>query len=115
VSAFTAENARTLKLFGTEGEIRGHLEKGDIELRRFRDGVGREAPAPSRWTAATGGGHSGGDDRMTAAFVERVRRRRDGEPLDEAQTSLAVSVESHLMAFAAEESRRTGSLVSLRS
>jgi predicted dehydrogenase len=113
VSAFTAENARTLKLFGTEGEIRGHLEKGDIEVRRFRDGHGREVPAPRRWTPETSGGHAGGDDRMTAAFVDLARRRRDGEPVEAAATSLAVSVESHLMAFAAEESRLTGATIAL--
>jgi predicted dehydrogenase len=113
VSAFTAENARTLKLFGTEGELRGHMEKGDIEVRRFRDGHGREVPAPRRTTPETGGGHGGGDDRMMAAFVERARRRRDGEPVDEPATSLAVSIESHLMAFAAEESRASGATIGL--
>ena len=113
VSAFTAENARTLKLMGTEGELRGHMEKGDIEVRRFRDGHAREVPSPRRVRPATGGGHGGGDDRMMAAFVERARRRREGEPADEAATSLAVSVESHLMAFAAEDSRRTGTTIEL--
>ncbi len=113
VSAFTAENARTLKLFGTEGELRGHMEKGDIEVRRFRDGHIREVPAPRRWTPETGGGHGGGDDRMMAAFVERARRRRNGERVDAAATSLAVSIESHLMAFAAEESRASGATIAL--
>jgi hypothetical protein len=45
--------------------------------------------------------------------VERARRRRDGEPVDAAATSLAASIESHLMAFAAEESRASGATIAL--
>ena len=33
--AFTNEMGRTIKLMGTEGEIRGHMEKNQIELIEF--------------------------------------------------------------------------------
>ena len=37
VSAFSLRNTRTIKLMGTEGEIGGCMEDGEITLRRFCD------------------------------------------------------------------------------
>lgn len=131
VCGFTEENTRTLKLMGTRGEIRGHLEKGEIEVRRFT-GAPRGPGAPGVGAAAgdvaaaggtaggdpwevlrvpTQGRHAGGDEGLMAAFVRRVRARKAGEAPGEALTSLEESVESHLMAFAAEESRLSGRAV----
>ncbi|HEY8424970.1 MAG TPA: Gfo/Idh/MocA family oxidoreductase [Limnochordales bacterium] len=136
VCAFTEENTRTLRLMGTRGEIRGHLEKGEIEVRRFAGapwavraaGRAGTAGAAGAEGAAVGAGeaggdpvevlrvvgrgrHAGGDDGLMAAFVRRVRARKAGETPEEALTSLAESLESHLMAFAAEESRLAGRVV----
>jgi predicted dehydrogenase len=59
-------------------------------------------------------GHGGGDDPFVADVIARLAARRAGqETTQEAQTSLAASVESHLMAFAAEESRRERRMVEL--
>ncbi|NMA70919.1 MAG: Gfo/Idh/MocA family oxidoreductase [Firmicutes bacterium] len=110
VCAFTEENTRTLKLMGTHGEIRGHLEKGELEVRSFvpqgTRGSGREV-----LHVPAGAGHAGGDDGLMAAFVGRLRARKEGRVPEEALTSLAESLESHLMAFAAEASRREGRVV----
>ena len=38
-------------------------------------------------------------------YLERLRRRRDGRSAGTAPSELAASIESHLMAFAAERSR----------
>ena len=46
VSAFTHNNTRTLKLLGTRGELRGHMERGELELHDFAAGPGA---APERW------------------------------------------------------------------
>ncbi|HEU4571812.1 MAG TPA: Gfo/Idh/MocA family oxidoreductase [Candidatus Limnocylindrales bacterium] len=105
VTAFTAENTRTMKLMGTRGEIRGHMERGEIEIRRFVDGVGMDVPPAELRTVPAGPGHGGGDDRMTEAFVRRVLAARDGRPAGESPTSLRASLDSHRMAFAAERSR----------
>jgi len=61
----------------------------------------------------TGPGHAGGDDGLMQAFVERIRRRKAGLDPGEAVTSLEESLDSHLMAFAAEESRLRGQVVAL--
>ncbi|MEW6046725.1 MAG: Gfo/Idh/MocA family oxidoreductase [Bacillota bacterium] len=120
VTAFTLENTRTLKLMGTGGEIRGHLEKGEIELRTFAPGAGRSDSKDTvegrAWHGPSAGGyelirvpagpgHAGGDSGLMEAFVRRVRLIKLGEHPGEALTSLRESIESHLMAFAAEEAR----------
>ncbi|HEU4674092.1 MAG TPA: Gfo/Idh/MocA family oxidoreductase [Candidatus Limnocylindrales bacterium] len=112
VTAFTAENTRTVKLMGTRGEIRGHMERGEIELRRFRESPGVDVPPADRHDVGTGPGHAGGDAAMIEAFLRRVVSSRGGGRPGESPTSLAVSLESHRMAFAAERARLTHSVVS---
>jgi predicted dehydrogenase len=111
VTGFTAENTRTVKLMGTRGEIRGHMERGEIEVRRFIDSAGGSIPPAERIDVGAGPGHAGGDEKMIEAFVERVAHARGGEKAGESATSLAVSLESHRMAFAAERSRRERAVV----
>ncbi|BAS27834.1 Gfo/Idh/MocA family protein [Limnochorda pilosa] len=110
VCGFTEENTRTLKLMGTEGEIRGHLEKGEIEVRSF---LPRRDPGSGHETVQVGpgAGHAGGDEGLMEAFVRRLEARRAGRAPEEALTSLAESLESHMMAFAAEEARVRGAVV----
>ena len=60
-----------------------------------------------------GPGHAGGDDGLMRAFVDRIRRRKAGQDPGDALTSLQESLDSHLMAFAAEEARRAATVVSL--
>ncbi len=133
VSGFTADNTRTVTLSGTRGELRGRLDTGEIEIRRFlpgtgalgrgawnRDAFGRSAMRDDERTVlhaapAALDGHGGGDDGLMDDVVARLRARRDRLPgaAAEARTSLAASIESHLMAFAAEASRRDCRLVEL--
>lgn len=109
VTGFTEENTRTLKIMGTAGEIRGHLEKGEVELRTF-------APARSERILASGaGGHSGGDEGLMEALVRRLQAARRGEKATEMLTSLEESVDSHLMAMAAERSRHDGRVVEMEA
>lgn len=93
--AFTQEISRTIKLMGTSGEIRGVMEKGEIEIRDFATGTTDTIRIPEE-----GSGHSGGDDGLMSDFIRLVR---DGET--SVKYSLEDSVQSHMMAFAAEQSR----------
>ncbi len=54
------------------------------------------------------GGHSGGDYGLIRAFVQAVRGERS-----DVLTTARQSVESHLLAFAAEESRLSGTVIDL--
>ena len=140
VSAFTPDNTRTIKLMGTRGELRGRLDTGQIELRRFlpepgapasadwsHDAAGRSALAgdqveqvsvmpiddPFGASAASGSfeGHDGGDEALISAFAAHALARRSGDRRADVLTSLEESVESHVIAFAAERSRRDGRVV----
>jgi predicted dehydrogenase len=133
VSGLTADNTRTVILSGTRGEVRGRLDTGEVEIRRFlpaaepgsgpswdRDLHGRSAMRDDerrvvRAVPATLDGHGGGDDAMMHDIVGRLAARRSGTPdaARAALTSLEASVESHLMAFAAEASRHERRLVQL--
>jgi hypothetical protein len=50
-------------------------------------------------------GHAGGDEGLMRDFVERLQIHKEGSTPDEAVTSLVQSLDSHQMAFAAEEAR----------
>lgn len=104
VSAFTHNNARTLKLLGARGELRGHMERGELELHDFTAGPGA---APERWRVEVSGNHGGGDEGLVAAWL-RFLRGQAPPP-----TPLAESLDSHRLAFAAERARRAGTVQAL--
>lgn len=107
VSAFTSENTRTVHLMGTHGEVRGHMGRGELELRDFASG------RTERLSVDAGGRHGGGDDALVDDFLERLALRRAGRGAGAPPTGLAGAVESHLMAFAAERARLEGRRVRL--
>ncbi|TYP79764.1 hypothetical protein BCM02_101885 [Paenibacillus methanolicus] len=106
MSAFTRDVSRTIKLMGTKGEIRGAMEKNEIEVLRFGSGQSRRIALD-----IPGGhvGHGGGDNRLMADFLKLVREGGGREGL----TSANRSVQSHLIAFAAEQSRIAGEVVEM--
>lgn len=109
VSAFTADNTRTVKLMGTRGEIRGRLDSGELELRTFHPARDEQLGV----SAEAVGRHAGGDEALMAAFCASVKGRRDTEAGVSALTSLEESLESHRIAFAAERARHEGVLVEI--
>lgn len=92
VSAFSLENTRTLKIMGTEGEIGGCIEKGEIVVKTFLDMKEKSIKIVDDGTK-----HSGGDSGLIQRFAELMERESD-------VCDMSV-FESHKMAFAAEESR----------
>ncbi len=101
VSAFTFENTRTLKLLGTRGELRGHMDHGEIEVRPF---IGE----PTTHHVEAGGNHAGGDDGLVRAWLAFLRGETPTPP-----TRLAESLDSHRMAFAGERARLSGTVETL--
>jgi predicted dehydrogenase len=96
--AFSHENCRTVRYDGTKASLRGHEGTGEMRLYDFRTSQEREIPMPQ-----AEGGHGGGDAGLMRAFVQALSG--EGAAL---HTSARDSLESHLMAFAAEESRLNG-------
>jgi hypothetical protein len=96
--AFSHENCRTIRYDGTKASLRGHEGRGEMRLYEFRTQQEREIVMPSGE-----GGHGGGDAGLMSAFAQAMRGERGA-----LHTSARDSLESHLMAFAAEESRLNG-------
>ncbi|MFJ8278675.1 Gfo/Idh/MocA family protein [Streptomyces griseoviridis] len=103
MSAFTEQTHRQTRLFGSHGWLRGDGER--VTVHDFRDdSVTVRGTGPSGSNAADG--HGGGDTALTEAFVTALatgdRRYIRSGP--------AESLGSHLAAFAAERSRRDGTV-----
>ena len=96
MSAFTATGGRCIRLMGTQGEITADMERNIIRLHPF----GQEAEEIDVNSLSEDfSGHGGGDKRMVADFLALLEGRGEG------LTAIEQSVESHLVALAAEESR----------
>lgn len=98
--AFTKGGGRIMRFFGTDGEILYDEAADHITLKAF--GGGNEVYVISQLTDDLSG-HGGGDHRMIDALYEVLSGNEQG-----ADTSLDRSIESHLMAVAAEQSRLSG-------
>lgn len=93
---FTREQTRIVQIMGTKGEIRGNMEENSISIFNFltkhETVIKFDNPI---------GGHGGGDSSIIRTFLREIQF---GNKQDSVSSALA-SVRSHLMAFAAEESR----------
>lgn len=101
--AFTHDVGRTIKIMGTKGEIRGHLNNREIEIHNFCDNSIEKISLP-----APKSGHGGGDFGLIKDFIDFVNSKKV-----ESLTSAKISVQSHLMALAAEKSRVEQRIISL--
>ncbi|MDD4000208.1 MAG: Gfo/Idh/MocA family oxidoreductase [Bacilli bacterium] len=97
LSAFTDKIHRSIKIMCEYGEIRAIETKKEIEITHF----GKEEKDIIK-TEDLGGGHGGADISFMMNFMDTYL---EGKPFD---STLAMSIESHLMAFAAEDSRLAG-------
>ncbi len=94
--AFSAECCRTFRYGCTKGEIKGHGDKNELRVSYFEDGR-EEVIKPG----SVEGGHGGGDTGMMLRFVDAMLSNDASKILTDANASL----DSHYLAFAAEESR----------
>ena len=104
MTGFSMTTHRTIRLMGTEGEILGEMEGNSVVVRHFSSGSIENIEVSHLES-----GHSGGDPNLISDFTRLVRSGNGG-----GRTSAVHSIQSHLMAFAAEESRlRGGELVAM--
>ncbi len=89
---------RTMRWDGTRATLYGDFSDGRPHEFRIHDHGGNNVEVIHPQAGASG--HGGGDEGLMNAFVRTLR----GEAVPH-QTSARASLESHLMAFAAEESR----------
>lgn len=109
MSAFNC-GGRKLRIMGTKGEIYAEMSNDFVTLFDFKtrqetkinisDAVSDESIQ---------GGHGGGDRGIIRAFCQFLAGSYQGNSITQIQTS----VENHMTAFAAEESRCNGTVISL--
>jgi predicted dehydrogenase len=105
------KNGRNLHIIGTKGEIDGFMETGKFIVRRFDRGVGNFGYSEELVdvNADAQGGHGGGD----YAIMHELVRYLNGENKSVSITDLDDSIYSHLVVYAAEESRKKETTVRL--
>jgi predicted dehydrogenase len=104
ISAFTDKIHRSLKVMCEYGEIRAIETKKEIEITYF----GSSEKEVIR-TETLAGGHGGADTAFMKNFMETYLHGKSFA------STLPMSIESHAMAFAAEESRlRGGEMIELK-
>lgn len=93
---FTREQTRIVQIMGTKGEIRGNMEENRISifdfLTKHETVIKLDNPV---------GGHGGSDNGIMRTFLREIQFGNS----ERSVSSAAASVRSHLIAFAAEDSR----------
>lgn len=106
VSAFTYDHSRTIKIMGTQGELEGDLESGEIKIKIFGAN-----DIESLYVENDILQHGGGDEGIVGAFMDSVNGNTSRN-----LTSAQESMHSHMICFAAEESRRNnGAMIELET
>ena len=104
MTGFTERNIRTTRIACTRGEIVGDGET--LSVCRF-DGNTVETGVPAVYRLPNRSRHSGGDFNLVSETI-RILRRNDP---DEIRETTEQALQSHLICFAAEESRLNGGKV----
>ena len=106
MTAFTKARQRETRIFGTRGELYGNGRK--IQIHQFLSGK-TEIIDTSEDVPVSLADHGGGDYGLIDAFVSAVAQNDPKLILSGPDETL----ETHLMTFAAERSRKEGKIVSL--
>ena len=98
MSAFTSIGGRTIKVMGTLGDLWGDMNRNILRICEF----GKEPEIIDLGKPVNDfNGHGGGDRGLILSFLDYL----EGKGADNTITTLETSIESHLAALAAEESR----------
>lgn len=104
MTGFTEKNIRTTRIALTRGEIVGDGE--NLDICRF-DGNPVETGVPHAYRIPNRSRHGGGDFNLVQEMLRMLRRN---DP-DEIRHATEEALQSHLICFAAEESRKNGGKV----
>ncbi len=102
---------RSIRIMGTKGEIIGEMSDDFVKLFDFyKRRTERIKISDVITDEAIDGGHGGGDRGIIRTFCKYILGEYEGNSL----TDIDTSVESHLIAFAAEESRLNHTVVDMK-
>ncbi|MFX0010693.1 MAG: Gfo/Idh/MocA family protein [Candidatus Hermodarchaeota archaeon] len=105
---FSEREGRTLRIDGTKATLVGKFSDSGQEITLFDHFSGKKHRVFTQKLTINTSGHGGGDFALVDAFLETLLQN-ESQPLTNAHDSL----ESHLMAFAANESRLQAKVVNM--
>ncbi len=106
VHGHATHERRTIRVTGSEGELRGVFQDGVIEVTRHGS-----LEIDRQQVEGSAIGHYGGDEGLLDHFTEVVASGGHGE----GRTTGQISLESHLLGFAAEQARLEACVVEMTS
>ena len=102
---------RSLRIMGTKGEIIGNMSDDSVQLFDFQTRTTERIRIEDAVLDETiNGGHGGGDRGIIRTFCKYITGDYEGNSI----TDIDTSIESHLIAFAAEEARLSGETINMR-
>ncbi len=105
MSAFN-RGGRFIEIMGTKGQLKAALD-GNVPIKVFEFDTGREEEIAYFGVDGVEGGHGGGDDGIIVALYEYIMGTYEGKSVP----TIEESCYNHLIVFAAEESRLSGTVV----
>ena len=108
------DSGRTLSIHGSKGDLRGgdfYKKNGCAEIVIQNHSNQQKTMIQIESEIGGYGGHGGGDPGLVNALYEEMQK----SSAEEMTSSITQSLQSHLMAFAAEESRVTGQTIDLNA
>lgn len=106
MEAHTSYAGRRTRIMGSMGDIVG--DEQDLFIANFR--TGETARWNTKENATVASGHGGGDYGLVHDFIQAVSQRNP----DLLTSTIGASMESHLMAFRSEESRKAGTVMEVK-
>ncbi len=109
LSGMTNLMRRTIHIMCENGELWGDDSTREIRISPFRPNAVDDYAEEVICVGTVSGDHGGGDEGLVTDFAASLSRGSLGE----SRSSIQRSIESHLMACAAEESRLSGRMIDL--
>jgi predicted dehydrogenase len=106
---FSEQEGRTLRIDGTRATLIGEFHVSGEKMYFYDHFTGKERLIYKKKLTRESGEHGVGDFELIDAFIESLINKEMLPPLTNAQDAL----ESHLMAFAANESRLNGRIIDM--
>jgi predicted dehydrogenase len=106
---FSEKEGRTLRIDGTEATLIGEFHDAYKKIILYNHLSGEKKIILNQKLSLSTTEHGGGDPKLIEAFLEAISNPNIEQPLTNARECL----ESHLMAFAANESRLEGTVIDM--
>lgn len=100
------DGGRTIRIFGTKGELKGYMDTGKAAVFTFEDRKTEEYDSANTGSDLTTG-HGGGDE----GIMHELMKYFNDEKVSKSVSSIRTSYLNHLISLAAEESRTTGKVI----